>query len=48
MPRPAPAVVYGTPVAQQGKGLPILVNERQLKVTMLIHVVKLLPPKQST
>ena len=47
-PPPPPTQYPVAPVAQQPKGLQILVNEKQLKVTMLIHVVKLLPPKQST
>lgn len=45
---PPPPTYAVAPVAQAPKGLQILVNEKQIKVTMLIHVVKLLPPKPST
>jgi hypothetical protein len=40
-PTPVPMVLPGAPVRS---GLQTFLTERQLKVTMLIHVVKLLPP----
>jgi hypothetical protein len=48
-PQAAPAPVYATP-AQVGSapvktGLQTMLNEKQLKITMIVDVIKLLPPK---
>jgi hypothetical protein len=49
-PRPAPAPVYYSPVAPAPStvnrgGLPLALDERQLKITLMLNVVKLVSPK---
>jgi hypothetical protein len=46
---PPPAAVYQQPApvappANKG-GLPLVLDEKQLKVTLMLNVVKLAPPK---
>jgi len=42
--QPTPAPVQYAPATAPKSGLQTLVKEKQLKVTLLVHVVKLLPP----
>jgi len=43
---PPPAAVAATPGAATHGGLPTVLDEKQLKVTLTLNIVKLLPPKR--
>jgi hypothetical protein len=44
-PQPAALGAYAAPVPGARGGLPTVLDEKQLKVTLMLNVVKLLPPK---